>query len=154
MKLAKLIVTFIFIGQAKVAPGSIASLLTTIVFYMFAMNLDFIIFVIIILATTILSFFAINLYTTDLEKKDRSEIVIDEVVGQSLALLPLLFFEEKFLPDIYTCFMSFIFFRFFDIVKPFPIYLFDRMNNTFGIIFDDILAGIFSALLLTLIFIL
>ena len=65
MKLAKLIVTFIFIGQAKVAPGSIASLLTTIVFYMFAMNLDFIIFVIIILATTILSFFAINLYTTD-----------------------------------------------------------------------------------------
>ena len=154
MKLAELIVTFFFIGQAKIAPGSIASLFTTLVFYMFAMNLDFIIFVIIILVTTILSFFAIHLYTDDFKEKDRSEIVIDEVVGQSVALLPLLFFEEKLPPEINACFMSFIFFRFFDIVKPYPIYLFDRMNSTFGIIFDDILAGIFSALLLTLTFIL
>lgn len=154
MKLAKLIATLFFVGQAKIAPGSIASLLTTIVFYMFAMKLDYIVLVIIIFVTTILSFFAIHVYTTDFKEKDRSEIVIDEVVGQSLALLPLLFFEEKFLPDIYTCFMSFIFFRFFDIVKPYPIYIFDRMNSTFGIIFDDILAGIFSAFLLTLTFIL
>ena len=154
MKLAKLIVTFFFIGQAKIAPGSIASLFTTLLFYMFAMNLDFIIFVFIILLTTMLSFFAIHFYTNDFKEKDRSEIVIDEVIGQSVALLPLLFFEEKLPPEIYTCFMSFIFFRFFDIVKPYPIYLFDRMNSTFGIIFDDILAGIFSALLLTLIFIL
>ena len=81
MKLAKLIATLFFVGQAKIAPGSIASLLTTIVFYMFAMNLDFIIFIIIILVTTILSFFAIHVYTTDFKEKDRSEIVIDEVVG-------------------------------------------------------------------------
>ena len=154
MKLAKLIATLFFVGKAKIAPGSIASLLTTIVFYMFAMKLDYIILVIIIFVTTILSFFAIHVYTTDFKEKDRSEIVIDEVVGQFVALSPLLFFEEKFPPEIYTCFMSFIFFRFFDIVKPYPIYLVDRMNSTFGVIFDDILAGIFSALLLTLIFIL
>ena len=95
MKLAELIATFFFIGQAKIAPGSIASLFTTLVFYMFAMNLDFIIFVIIILVTIILSFFAIHFYTTDFKEKDRSEIVIDEVVGQSVALLPLLFFEKS-----------------------------------------------------------
>ena len=154
MKLAKLIATLFFVGQAKIAPGSIASLLTTIVFYMFALKLDYIILVIIIFVTTILSFFAIQVYTTDFKEKDRSEIVIDEVVGQFVALSPLLFFEEKFPPEIYTCFISFIFFRFFDIVKPYPIYLFDRMNSTFGVIFDDILAGIFSALLLTLTFIL
>ena len=153
MKLAKLIATLFFVGQAKIAPGSIASLLTTIVFYMFAMKLDYIILVIIIFVTTILSFFAINVYTSDFKEKDRSEIVIDEVVGQSVALLPLLFFEEKLPLEIYTCFMSFMFFRFFDIVKPYPIYLFDSMNSTFGIIFDDILAGIFTALLLMLIFI-
>jgi len=129
-------------------------LLTTIVFYTLAMKLDYIILVIIIFVTTILSFFAIHVYTTDFKEKDRSEIVIDEVVGQFVALSPLLFFEEKFPPEIYTCFMSFIFFRFFDIVKPYPIYLFDRMNSTFGVIFDDILAGIFSAFLLTLILIL
>ena len=154
MKLAKLISTLFFVGQAKIAPGSIASFLTTIVFYMFAMKLDYIIIVIIIFVTIILSFFAIHVYTTDFKEKDRSEIVIDEVVGQFVALSPLLFFEEKFPPEIYTCFMSFIFFRFFDIVKPYPIYLFDRMNSTFGVIFDDILAGIFSAFLLTLTFIL
>ena len=154
MKLAKLIATLFFVGQAKIAPGSIASLLTTIVFYIFAMKLDYIMLVIIIFVTTILSFFAIHFYTTDFKEKDRSEIVIDEVVGQFVALSPLLFFEEKFPPEIYTCFMSFIFFRFFDIVKPYPIYLFDRMNSTFGVIFDDILAGIFSAFLLTLTFIL
>ena len=154
MKLAKLIATLFFVGQAKIAPGSIASLLTTIVFYILAMKLDYIILVIIIFVTTILSFFAIHVYTTDFKEKDRSEIVIDEVVGQFVALSPLLFFEEKFPPEIYTCLMSFIFFRFFDIVKPYPIYLFDRMNSTFGVIFDDILAGIFSAILLTLTFIL
>ena len=154
MKLAKLIATLFFVGQAKIAPGSIASLLTTIVFYMFVMKLDYIILVITIFVISILSFFAIHVYTTDFKEKDRSEIVIDEVVGQFVALSPLLFFEEKFPPEIYTCFMSFIFFRFFDIVKPYPIYLFDRMNSTFGVIFDDILAGIFSAFLLTLTFIL
>ena len=154
MKLAKLIATLFFVGQAKIAPGSIASLLTTIVFYIFAMKLDYVILIIIIFVTTILSFFAIHVYTTDFKEKDRSEIVIDEVVGQFVALSPLLFFEEKFPPEIYTCFMSFIFFRFFDIVKPYPIYLFDRMNSTFGVIFDDIVAGIFSAFLLTLTFIL
>ena len=154
MKLAKFIATLFFVGQAKIAPGSIASLLTAIVFYIFSIKFDYIILVIIIFVTTILSFFAIHVYTTDFKEKDRSEIVIDEVVGQLVALSPLLFFEEKFPPEIYTCFMSFIFFRFFDIVKPYPIYLFDRMNSTFGVIFDDILAGIFSAFLLTLTFIL
>ena len=154
MKLAKFIATLFFVGRAKIAPGSIASLLTTIVFYMFAMKLDYVILIIIIFVTTILSFFAIHVYTTDFKEKDRSEIVIDEVVGQFVALSPLLFFEEKFPPEIFTCFMSFIFFRFFDIVKPYPIYLFDRMNSTFGVIFDDIVAGIFSAFLLTLTFIL
>jgi len=58
MKLPKLIVTFFFIGKAKIAPGSIASLLTTLLFYIFATNLVFIVFVIIILVTTILSFIA------------------------------------------------------------------------------------------------
>ena len=152
MKLAKLIATLFFVGKAKIAPGSIASLLTTIVFYMFAMKLDYIILVIIIFVTTILSFFAIHVYTTDFKEKDRSEIVIDEVVGQFVALSPLLFFQEKFPPEIYTCFMSFIFFRFFDILKPFPVSYFDKnFKNYFGIIMDDIMAGLYSMILIYLI---
>ena len=154
MKLAELIVTFFFIGKAEIAPGSIASLVTTLLFYIFATNLVFITYIIFILITTILSFFVIHFYTKEFKEKDRKEIVIDEVVGQSIALLPLLFFYENTSPEIYTCLISFVFFRFFDIFKPYPIYIIDKMNSAFGVMFDDVLAGIFSAFLLTLTFLL
>ncbi len=148
MRLARLIVTFFYIGNAKTAPGSIASLVTTLIFYLFAKHLISYLFIIIILITTILAFFAVSVYTYKLPEKDRSEIVIDEVIGQSIALLPLLLFEQSNPPQLSMCIISLIFFRFFDIFKPYPINKFDRMNNTFGVIFDDILAGIFSAFFL------
>ena len=150
MRLARLIVTFFYIGNAKIAPGSIASLVTTLIFYLFAKHLIYYLFIIIILMTTILAFFAVSVYTYKLLEKDRSEIVIDEVIGQTIALLPLLFFEQTNPPQFFICIISLLFFRFFDIVKPYPINKFDNMNNTFGVIFDDILAGVFSALILTL----
>tara|TARA_B100000927_G_C16130807_1_gene335182 strand:- start:51 stop:515 length:465 start_codon:yes stop_codon:yes gene_type:complete len=148
MRLARLIVTFFYIGNAKIAPGSIASLVTTLIFYLFAKHLISYLFIIIILITTFLAFFAISVYTYKLIEKDRSEIVIDEVIGQSIALFPLLLFEQTNPPQLFMCMISLLFFRFFDIVKPYPIYKFDKMNNTFGVIFDDILAGVFSALFL------
>ncbi len=148
MRLVRLIVTFFYIGHAKIAPGSIASLVTTLIFYFFAKHLISYLFIIIILITFILAFFAVSIYTYELLEKDRSEIVIDEVIGQSIALLPLLLFEQTNPPHLFMCIISLLFFRFFDIVKPYPINKFDKMNNSFGIIFDDILAGIFSALLL------
>ncbi len=148
MRLARLIVTFFYIGNAKIAPGSVASLVTTLIFYLFAKYLISYLFIIIILMTTVLAFFAVGVYTFKLLKKDRSEIVIDEVIGQSISLLPLLLFEQTNPPQLFMCLISLLFFRFFDIVKPYPINKFDKMNNTFGVIFDDILAGIFSALLL------
>ena len=150
MRLARLIVTFFYIGYAKIAPGSVASLVTTLIFYLFAKHLNYNLFIIIILMTTALAFFAVSVYTYKLLEKDRNEIVIDEVIGQSIALSPLLFFEQTNPPQFFMCVISLLFFRFFDIVKPFPIKNFDKMNNTFGVIFDDILAGIFSALFLIL----
>ena len=150
MRLTKLIVTFFFIGHAKIAPGTIASLITSLLFYLFAKNFIYHIFIIVILVTTLIAFFSISIYTYSFPEKDRSEIVIDEVIGQSIALLPLLFFEQTNPPQFFICIISLLFFRFFDIVKPFPINNFDKMNNTFGVIFDDILAGIFSALFLIL----
>ena len=148
MRLVRLIVTFFYIGHAKIAPGSIASLVTTLIFYFFAKHLISYLFILIILITSILAFFAVSIYTYELSEKDRSEIVIDEVIGQLIALLPLLLFDQTNPPQLFMCIISLLFFRFFDIVKPYPINKFDRMNNTFGVIFDDILAGIFSALLL------
>ena len=151
MRLVKLIVTFFFIGDSKKAPGSIASFATVLLFYFFASHLDIFLFMVIISAITMASFFAVRSYTADLLEKDKSEIVVDEVIGQSIALLPILIFAENTPPRVFfMCTISLLLFRFFDIVKPYPINKFDKMNSAFGIIFDDILAGIFSALLLTL----
>ena len=154
MKLIRLIVTFFSIGNAKMAPGTIASMATVVLFYVFAMHLNVFTFVLIILATTVLAFVTIRIYTTDLSEKDRSEIVIDEVIGQSISLLPLLVFKESAFSELYWCIISFLFFRFFDIFKPYPINKFDNINSAFGIIFDDVLAGLFSAVLMILILIL
>ena len=94
MRSARLIVTFFYLGYSTIAPGSIASLVTTLIFYLFAKYLSFSLLIIIILVTTILSFIAVGVYTNGLSEKDKSEIVIDEVLGQSIALSPLLFFSE------------------------------------------------------------
>ena len=153
MNSLKLIVTFFFIGNVKIAPGTIASFATVMIFYAFSKYFYVFTFMLIISATTLLSFIAISYYTSDLLEKDKSEIVIDEVIGQSIALLPILIFAETNLQKFSMCLTSLLFFRFFDIVKPFPINKIDKMNNTFGVIFDDILAGIFAALLLTLVLI-
>ena len=148
MKLIRLIVTFLYIGNAKIAPGTIASLATVVLFYVVEMHLGVFSFILIILGTTLLAFVSVRIYTADLLEKDRSEIVIDEVIGQSISLLPLLVFKENAFTNLYLYLISLLFFRFFDIVKPYPINKFDKMNSPFGIIFDDILAGTFSAILL------
>ena len=153
MKLIRLIVTFLYIGNAKIAPGTIASLATVVLFYVVEMHLGVFSFILIILGTTLLAFVSVRIYTADLLEKDRSEIVIDEVIGQSISLLPLLVFKENAFTNLYLYLISLLFFRFFDIVKPYPINKFDKMNSPFGIIFDDILAGTFSAILLTAILI-
>ena len=87
MRLTKLIVTFFYLGYSKIAPGSIASLVTTLIFYFFAKYLFFSLLIIIILVTTVLSFFAVGVYTSGSSEKDKSEIVIDEVIGQTLSLI-------------------------------------------------------------------
>ena len=76
MRLARLIVTFFYIGNTKIAPGSSASLVTTLIFYLFAKHLISYIFIIIILITTLLAFFAVSVYTHKLLEKDRSEIEV------------------------------------------------------------------------------
>ena len=145
-----LFVTFFGIGKFKYAPGTIASLLTTIIFfyliYILQIEKGIILFSLIIIC--LYSFYAIQSYIKDKSSKDPKEVVIDEVVGQSI---PLYIYEishstEKEAQDAFLFyFYIFILFRFFDIKKPYPINYFDRkFKNTFGVIFDDIIAGIYT----------
>ena len=88
-------------------------------------------------------FVAHNLYKKKIfVKDDAQEIVIDEFIGY---LSFMIFFEL----NIYHIFIAFVLFRLFDIYKPYTISLIDKkMKNSFGIILDDLLAGIFSGIIL------
>ena len=153
-KLNFLFVTFLGIGKIKKAPGTFASLLTTILLFLFFHILDIpsniIAFVIVVIF--LYSFYAINNFTKDLTNKDPKEIVIDEVIGQSI---PLYLYEishntaKDFDNSLKFYLLIFVLFRFFDIVKPFPVNYFDKkFKNSFGVIFDDICAGLYVVLIL------
>ena len=146
--------TFFFIGKIKYAPGTIASFFTCILFLLLlnAFNFTFIFFITLIIF--IASFFVINYSSDEFKSEDPQEIVIDEVVGQMLVLLSIPVYETLYpLPIIYYCIGSFLLFRLFDIWKPYPInYVDDNVSGSLGIMLDDILASVYSILILCIIF--
>ena len=142
------------IGKLGNFPGTIASAATSslyIIFYYFKVHYMtlFLIFLLLLL----ISVYLINFLKNEFDEVDSKEIVIDEYLGQSI---PILFFyvilfeasvSNKFF--IIIVLISFIGFRFFDILKPFPInYIDSNYKNGFGVIFDDIVAGIFTTIVL------
>ena len=100
------------------------------------------------------SFVAINNSFNEFEKEDPQEIVIDEVVGQMLTLLAIPIYETLYpLPNIYYFVVAFLFFRLFDVWKPYPInYVDNNIRGAMGIMLDDIVASIYSIISLILIF--
>jgi len=146
-----LIATFFNIGRFPIAPGTLASLVTTIV--IFAFNYLFVPDPIIMILATIIIFIGgiIPARITEeyYKKKDPHMIVIDEVAGQMTALL--------FIPAVLSVkgisvyIAGFFIFRFFDILKPPPVKQADMINGGFGIMFDDILAGLYTLATLHLI---
>jgi len=153
-KFNSLFVTLCGVGNIKYAPGSAASLLTTLIlFYLFNLkdfsSLSILVYLFFI---SFYSFYAVESYIIENDNKDPKEVVIDEVIGQAIpiCLYELVLgsknsFEENCLFYLYI----FILFRFFDIKKPFPISYFDKnFKNSFGVIFDDVLAGLYVVLTL------
>ena len=149
-----LFVTFFGIGTLRYAPGTITSLITTILLFSFFHILDLSnnIILFFILIIFFYSFYAVADYIKDSENKDPKEIVVDEIIGQSI---PIYLFEiahgvEKNSQDAILFYIYiFILFRFFDIKKPFPVSIFDKkFKNSFGVIFDDVIAGFYVVLTL------
>ena len=97
---------------------------------------------------------AINNSFDSYDSDDPQEIVIDEVVGQMLPLLAIPIYETLCpLPILYYCVSVFFLFRLFDIKKPYPInYVDENLNGSLGIMLDDIIASIYSILILIVIF--
>ena len=137
------------IGKLKYAPGTIASLFTCIIF--FYLNKYFQIEILIIIFFTIffLSLLSIQIYLKKYGDKDHQSIVIDEFLGQYVALfsIPLFELENNF---INIC-IIFLLFRFFDISK-IGLKSIEKMPGAYGILFDDILGGIYTIPIIYLIF--
>ena len=152
-----LILTMFGIGNSKYAPGTVASFTTCVIyifFYSFQVNIFFLISILVLIF--IYSVYSIDVLKKNFSETDAKEIVIDEFIGQSIPVLTIYSFLEKNNLDgfiLYT-FTSFILFRIFDIYKPYPINKIDQnIKNGFGVILDDIVAGIYSiVILLTVIF--
>ena len=138
-KISQLVSTFFYLGKVKYAPGTIASLATFFIWYSF-MPEDILSRLLIFLCVSIIGFFSIKYSLLCYNDKDPQEIVIDEVIGMSLSLL--------FLTDLVIMSIAFILFRVFDILKPSVIYYSQFYNGVYGIILDDLLAGLCVSIIL------
>ena len=150
------VLTIFGIGKIKYAPGTFASLFTCFFyFYLFSQKVNFFAILIFYFFIVISSINLINSLSKHFRKKDSKEIVIDEFIGQSIPILFLYaIFNNIYDRDLFyfLTIITFVLFRFFDILKPFPINLVDKkMKNGLGVILDDILAGLFSIISLLLI---
>ena len=155
-KIIFLFVTLFSIGKISRIPGSIASLVTIFflffLFHILKVSPNVILFSLIFIF--LISLFSISLYIKNLTDKDPKEIVIDEFIGQSI---PICLYEVAHdLPKetdqiLKFYFIMFILFRIFDITKPFPVSYYDKkFKNSFGILMDDVCAGLYVVAILVL----
>ena len=155
-KINFLFVTLFGIGKIKIIPGSFASLATTIfLFFLFhILNISLNIVLICVIIIFFISLYAVNIFIKDLDNKDPKEVVIDEFIGQSI---PICLYEiahegTKETDQVLTYyFIMFLLFRIFDITKPFPVSYYDKnFKNSFGVIMDDVCAGLYVVSVLVL----
>ena len=142
------------IGKLPRIPGSYASLVTVIflyiLFHIFSVPADAFLFLLV--GIFIISLFAVNLFIKDLTNKDPKEVVIDEFIGQSIpiCLYEIAHSEPVNASKVLTFyFIMFILFRIFDIAKPYPVSYYDKnFKNSFGVIMDDVCAGLYVVAIL------
>ena len=155
-KINFLFVTIFGIGKISKIPGSIASLVTILFLYFLfhILNISPEIILISIIIIFFISLYAVNIFIKNLDNKDPKEVVIDELIGQSI---PICLYEiahegSKEINQVLTFyFIMFILFRIFDIVKPYPVSYYDKnFKNSFGVIMDDVCAGLYVVAVLVL----
>ena len=155
-KINVLFVTLFGIGKIKKIPGSVGSFVTVIfLFFLFhILNLSPNVVLFLIIIVFFISLYAVNVFIKDLTNKDPKEIVIDEFIGQSI---PICLYEVAHnVPRdsdqiIKFYFIMFVLFRIFDIAKPFPASYYEKnFKNSFGVIMDDICAGLYVVAILVL----
>jgi len=144
--------TLFGIGYIPIAPGTMGTIFAATIFYFVAKlylpSVPWWLFNTVILGVTVIIYFAGVALTSEAEKKlghDSGKIVIDELVGYlvSILFLPTVSVGRLWAIVLYT----FIFFRVFDIAKPWPINNSQKLKSGWGIMTDDVIAGIYANIL-------
>jgi phosphatidylglycerophosphatase A len=150
MKLATIVGTVFGVGYIRPAPGTWGSLVALPWAWLLHVLGGFPILLLGVIAAFLKGWWATSKMTEGSDDHDPSEIVIDEVVGQWIALLPLSY--AAWSNDIPVHVMwpgwiaAFALFRLFDIWKPWIIGWADRRGDALGVMLDDVIAGVFAAI--------
>ena len=135
------------VGYLPLIPGTFGSMVGVAIFLLFAraravyLPLQLLFIPVIV----VLGVWAASRTEKLLGKKDPGKVVVDEVAGQMISLLPLAFLVPDG-PWIVWVIVSFNLFRLFDIFKPYPARRFEALHGGFGIMADDVVAGIYGAI--------
>ena len=140
----KYFATLFGIGFVPLAPGTFGSLFAILIWYVFIDLFSIFYFIALFLFVLSVSFYFTDIYLDNYRKKDPSEVIVDEFLGQSIPLLFIVNF------NIYEVLIAFVTFRFFDIYKIYPINKIEDLKGSYGVILDDIVAGIYSLIILML----
>ncbi len=147
-RLSTIIATFFFVGNAPVSPGTVASLVALALWFCFP-NEWYIWKAIGTIILIIVGVVTAGKIEKQKDEKDPSMIVIDEVAGMwlTMTLLPGVYFRK----DIWMVISAFALFRFFDISKFPPINKLENLHGGWGIVADDLLAGIYAAVFINIV---
>jgi len=144
---AGILSTFFGVGLVPVAPGTAASAVAALAFKLALHDLPWPMYILLVAVLFAAGASAAGAYAAALGRPDPGRIVIDEVCGQLIALA---FLPGGWLPVA----ASFTLFRFFDIIKPWPIRKLEKLPGGWGIMADDVGAGLAAAIVLRLVLIL
>ena len=132
------------VGYSPIVPGTLGSVIAIPVYYFLATIRSP------IYEITLIAFFFLSVWISEnaekyFKKKDDRRIVIDEIMGFLITML--------WIPKTgFAIMMGFFLFRFFDILKPFPIrHMERRFKGGFGIVLDDVMAGVYANIVLQII---
>ena len=140
------------VGYLPLAPGTWGSLVAVGIFLGFTQvfkgNALVAVVLVSIVVVTFAGIWAASRTEALVNRKDPSKVVVDEVAGQLISLFPLTLFTQW---SIVAVIISFILFRFFDIVKPYPARRLEALKGGLGIMCDDLIAGVYAAAITSII---
>ena len=148
--MSHLISSFFYVGYLRPAPGTWGSLVALIIAYIIVRYTGHLGLVFAILLVFAIGWITITLQASSTGRHDPSEIVIDEVVGQWISVLPLAIWPISHGIHLFYWFLAFVIFRILDIKKPSLIGWADRKNTPLSVILDDVIAGFATAAVICL----